>query len=370
MKQNNKSPREALFHVTKRAVMPSWKTWLIRGIGLLLALIVNGLFIYLVVGTNPFAAYATLYKGAFGNSTYTRSTLIYTAKLLCIAVALAPAFKMRFWNIGAEGQVLVGALASACVMIYGSSLPPCIIFPLMIICSILAGAFWGFLPAVFKAKFGTNETLFTLMMNYVATKLVAFFYDMWKGPKSSLGKINRGTKAGYLPSLFGEDYSIYFIVVVALVILMYLYLKKTKQGYEIAVVGESKNTATYAGINVKKTIIRTMIISGAVCGLCGFLTVSGSEHTIAENTASGYGFTAIIVAWLAKFNTFYMAGISLFLVALEKGTNLIANTFPAFDASASKIVIGTILFFIIGSEFFINYKINFASKNTKKVVED
>ena len=370
MKQNrSNAPREALFHVTKRASMPAWQAWSVRGIGVLLALLANALFLYVFVGLDPVEAYTTLFKGAFGNSIYTRDTLIFTSKLLCIAVALAPAFKMRFWNIGAEGQVLMGALTSAYIKINFSSLPTVALILVMFVMSMLVGAVWGLIPAVFKAQFNTNETLFTLMMNYVAIQLVQFFYNGWKGAKPSLGRINASSKAGYLPALFGEKYAINFIVVAALVVLMFFYLKRTKQGYEIAVVGESQNTARYAGINVKKTIIRTMIISGAICGLCGFLTVSGQEHTIASNTAGGYGFTAIIVAWLAKFNTFGMVAVSMFIVALERGTNLIANNFSSFNASASKIVIGIILFFVIGSEFFINYKLNFRTSKKEAAHE-
>lgn len=205
------------------------------------------------------------------------------------------------------------------------------------------------------------------MMNYVAMQLVDYYYNIWKGSKASLGMLNPGTKAGYLPEYNGSSNNIIVTVVLIITVLMYIYLKKTKHGYEIAVVGESENTARYAGIDVKKVIIRTMLISGAVCGICGFLTVSGQDHSIAsDSTAGGYGFTAIIVAWLAKFNTAIMIAIALLIVFLEKGTAHIADTFVGFDANASKIVIGIVLFFIIGSEFFINYKLNFPKKKVRR----
>lgn len=355
-----KTQREPLIRISKRESIPRWKAWLYRAIAVLAALLVNAMFIYLVAGVNPIQVYSTMWSGVFGNEIYAWDTTFYTAKLLCIAVALAPAFMMRFWNIGAEGQLLAGALATAYVMINFSELPTPILFTVMFISAVVMGALWGIIPAIFKAKFGTNETLFTLMMNYVAIQLVDFFYNKWKGPASALGKINRATRAGYLPEVFGSQYTISVIIVVLLAVLMFFYMKKTKQGYEIAVVGESQNTARYAGINVTKVIIRTMIISGAVCGICGFMTVAGQEHTIESNsTGGGYGFTAIIVAWLAKFNTIFMALIALFIVFLEKGTSNIADTYDAFDSSASKIIIGIMLFFVIGCEFFINYKMNF-----------
>ena len=261
----------------------------------------------------------------------------------------------------------MGALSTAIVMVNFSTLSTPLLFTIMIVSSVVMGAIWGLIPAIFKAKWNVNETLFTLMMNYVAMQLVDYYYNIWKGSKASLGMLNPGTKAGYLPEYNGSSNNIIVTVVLIITVLMYIYLKKTKHGYEIAVVGESENTARYAGIDVKKVIIRTMLISGAVCGICGFLTVSGQDHSIAsDSTAGGYGFTAIIVAWLAKFNTAIMIAIALLIVFLEKGTAHIADTFVGFDANASKIVIGIVLFFIIGSEFFINYKLNFPKKESKE----
>ncbi len=365
MSKGKKSVKEPLIRLSKRNDIAAPKAWGFRAVALLLAFLTVGLFMYFVTGVGISETYATIYEGALGNKIYISSTLMFTAKLLCLSVALAPAFKMRFWNIGAEGQLLAGALATAIVMVYlGNSLPTWLLFIVMVVSSIAAGAACGLLPAVFKAKFNTNETLFTLMMNYVVIKLVDYFYDLWKGNASSLGKLNRGTKAGYLPDLFDIKWLFTVAVVLIIAVLMFFYLKKTKQGYEIAVVGESVSTANYAGINVNRVIIRTMIISGAVCGIAGFLTVSGKDHSISSvTTGGGYGFTAIIVAWLSKFNTLTMILVSFFIVVLERGTELIASRNEAFDSSASKIVIGIVLFFVIGAEFFINYKINFRKKN-------
>ena len=245
--------------------------------------------------------------------------------LLCIGVALAPAFKMRFWNIGAEGQILIGALAAAFCMLYiGNSVPTPILFLCMILASITAGAVWGLIPAYFKAHWNTNETLFTLMMNYVAIQLVACFVNIWRGQASSLGKLNVDTQAGWFPMIFGQRYMINIFVILIFTVLMYIYLKYTKHGYEISVIGESANTARYAGINVRKVTLRTMAISGAICGISGFLILSGKDQTISTATAGGRGFTAIIVAWLAKFNTFYMMLISFLLIFLERGASQIA----------------------------------------------
>ena len=360
--------KEPLIRVAKRDGMPLYQNILIRAVAIVLAMLLVVLFVHFTAGISAGTTISYMWEGVFGNSIYLRDTVFYTAKLLCIAVALAPAFKMRFWNCGAEGQVLAGGLATAVVMVYCGNLPAPLLYLVMFISALALAAIWGILPAVFKAKMGVNETLFTLMMNYVAIKLVDFFYNKWKGSASSLGKLNKGTKAGYLPDLFGSENSWLLLAVVILTIAVYFYLSKTKHGYEIAVVGESQRTAEYAGINVKTVTIRTMMISGIICGICGFMTVAGHDHSISSSTtAGGYGFTAIIVAWLAKFNTGFMVLISLFVIFLERGTSHIADKCSGFDASASKIVIGLVLFFVIVSEFFINYKINLRSKHDKEV---
>lgn len=362
MKTTNAAAKEPLLRIARREDVTTPKAILIRALAILAALVVDALFIFFVTGLNPLKVYGVMFSGTFGNFMRFKWAVEELAKLLLIGIALAPAFKMRFWNVGAEGQVLIGALMTAIVMIQGESLPSIILFPLMFVAAMLGGAIWGVIPAIFKAKWDTNETLFTLMMNYIAIQLVSYYYNKWKGTASALGKLNKASQAGWFPAIFGQRFFINIIIVIILMVVMYLYLEKTKQGYEITVVGESQNTARYAGINVKSVIIRTMAISGLICGLCGCLTVAGQSQTISSNTAQGYGFTAIIVAWLAKFNTFYMAGISLFIIALENGTQLIADKYSSFSDSACDVVIGIMLFCIIGSEFFINYRLIFRKK--------
>ncbi len=342
--------------------MPFYKALAIRGAAVLLALLVCAGIIFAIVKMNPIKVYQTMFKGAFGSNRKIWATVKEVMMLLCISVGLAPAFKMKFWNIGAEGQVLVGGIVTAACMIYLEELPTPLLFAAMVIASILAGAVWGFLPAIFKAHFNTNETLFTLMMNYIAIQLTSYCVALWERSygTNSVGIINPATHAGWFPRLWGGQYTINVIIVMALTVMMFIYLAKTKHGYEIAVVGDSENTARYAGINVKKVIIRTMILSGAVCGLSGFVAVAGASHTISTSTAGGRGFTAIIVAWLAKFNTFVMIAISLLLVFLDIGASEIATEYH-LNEYASKMITGIILFFILGSEFFIRYKMIFRS---------
>lgn len=274
-------------------------------------------------------------------------------------MGLAPAFKMRFWNIGAEGQILIGGIITAGLMrSLGPSIPAPALLVLMAAVSLIGGCVWGVIPAVFKARWGTNETLFTLMMNYVAIQLTSYCVALWENPagSNSVGVINQQTKWGWFPKLFGKEYSLNVILVLTLTIGMFVYLKYSKHGYEISVVGDSENTARYAGISVRRVTIRTMAISGAICGLAGYIAVAGVGHTISTTTAGGRGFTAIIVAWLAQFNSFVMILISFLLVFLQKGAVQIASQFNLNDY-ASNIITGIILFFILGSEFFINYRL-------------
>lgn len=358
---DKQSKHEPLFHLVKRDALPWYKSWLIRIGSILIALVVCALLTMFLTHENPISVYATMIKGAFGTSRRVWNLLQSLAMLLCVSLAVTPAFKMRFWNIGAEGQVLVGGLATAaCMICLGGKIPNALLIIAMIISSMLAGAIWAVIPAIFKAKFNTNETLFTLMMNYVGIQLVSYFVMLWESPKGSgkIGIINQANQEGWLPVIGDYDYLLNIIVVFALTIFMYVYLKYSKHGYEISVVGESENTARYIGINVKKVILRTMLLSGAICGIAGLLLVGGTNHTITTTTADNRGFTAIMVSWLAKFNPIYMILTSLLLVFLQKGAGEISTVFN-LNQSFSDIITGIILFFIIGSEFFINYQIKF-----------
>ena len=349
--------KQSLFHIAKRDTLPWYKSFAIRGCAILLALVVCAVVTMLLTGENPVNIFATIFKGAFGSARKSWVTFQNLAVLLGISLAVTPAFKMRFWNIGAEGQVLIGCLATAaCMICLADKFPNAVLILVSLAAALAAGALWGFLPAFFKAKWNTNETLFTLMMNYVATSIVACMTNIMRGQASSLGTLNKATKAGWLPVINGQRYTINIIVVLVLTFAMYAYLKYSKQGYEISVVGESENTARYAGINVSRVMIRTMLLSGAICGLCGFLVVAGKDQTISTTSAGGNGFTAIIVAWLAKFNTFYMMLISFLLIFLDRGASEIASAY-SLNEYAADIITGIILFFILGSEFFINYRL-------------
>ncbi|MBO5868820.1 MAG: ABC transporter permease [Oscillospiraceae bacterium] len=359
--------KQPLFHIVKRAEMPWYCSWGIRAAAIIIALVCCGVISTLVTSENPLQIYATIIDGSFGTERKFMVLLQNTAMLLCIALALTPAFKMRFWNIGGEGQALAGALASAACMILMKDQSNLLVIPCMVVTSICAGAIWGAIPAFFKAKFGTNETLFTLMMNYVATQLVAYFSVVWENPKGSgtIGVINRVSKVGWFPEILDNKYALNILIVLLLTVFMFIYLKYSKHGYEISVVGESERTARYIGIKVDRVIIRTMLLSGAICGLAGLLLVGGTNHTLNADIVDGRGFTAVMVSWLGKFNPIWMVLTSFLLVFLERGAGEIATDF-GLNASYGDILTGVILFFIIGCEFFINYKISLTKTEKKE----
>ena len=353
------SAREPLFHIVKRDSMIWYKAWAVRLIAVLVALIVCAVIIMFLSGKNPLQVYKAMFDGAFGSSRRIWALFQELAILLCVSLAVTPAFKMQFWNIGAEGQVLMGGLATAAVMFYlGDKVPYPVLLILMIVASITAGAAWGLIPAIFKAKWNTNETLFTLMMNYIATQLVLFCICIWARDGSG---ILRPMKDLGLPRIGPSDYFLNILIVAVLTVVMYIYLHYSKQGYEITVVGQSQNTARYIGINVKTVIIRTMVISGLLCGLAGLLLVGGTNYTVSTATAGGRGFTAIMVSWLGKFNPLYMILTAGLVAFLSRGSLNIVTQFR-MDDSISDIITAIILFFIIGCEFFLNYKLVFKKK--------
>lgn len=355
--------RNPPYRIVKRAAVSTKRAILTRVIAVASTLLFCSLLSFFLIDANPIQFLICLFQGTFGNSIYLLKLAKNSAVLLCISLAVTPAFKMKFWNIGAEGQTHVGALAATAVVIYlGGKVNETCLLLLMFIAAVLAGAIWSGIPAIFKAKWNTNETLFTLMMNYVALGLVNYFVLIWSGGDTSIGEL----KFGHLPILFGNEYLFIIISALILAAIAYVYLRYTKHGYEISVVGESENTAKYVGIKVGKVLIRTLLISGALCGVAGFLIVGALDHSVSGDTVGGLGFTAIMASWLAKFNPIVMIGTSVFIAFLEQGASAIVTVFDT-PLALPDIFIGIILFTIIGCEFLINYSIK---RNQKQEKED
>lgn len=359
-----------MIQISKRGAVSRKRNIAIRLAAIVLAIIVCAVITMATTGTDPLAVFLAFINGSFGSERKLWIFLQDTAILLIISLAVTPAFKMHCWNLGAEGQVLAGAMAAAaCMVLLGDTVSNGALIACMVIASVVTGALWAGIPALFKAKFNTNETLFTLMMNYVATQIVAYFCVKWENPVGSctIGVINAQNEAGWLPQL-GNKYLLVILVAVIMTVLIYFYLNYTKHGYEIAVVGESERTARYIGIKVPRVIVRTMLFSGAICGVAGLLLVGGIHHTVSTSLVGGQGFTAVMVSWLAAFNPIVMILTSALLIFMGSGANQLASS-CGLNQSFGDILTGVIIFFIIGSEFFVQYKISF-HKKSKEVGEN
>jgi len=363
---------EPLIQLSKRESISTAKAWLIRLGAIVVGLIVCGIVAFILSdklrsGDKTIFEfyYSFLYKSSFSTSRKLWKFFKNMAVLQCISLAITPAFRMRFWNIGAEGQTLMGVWGAIAVAFYlGNRIPAWLLLVLMLIASLICGAIWAVIPAIFKAKWNTNETLFTLMMNYVAINVVSYFLVVWvPSGSSSLGKLD----VGKLPAVV-HDYFLIILIAFLLTLFLYVYLNHSKQGYEISVVGESIRTAQYSGMSVGKIIIRTMIVSGLLCGLAGYLIGAGLDQSITTESIGGQGFTAIMVSWLAHFNPLVMLLTSGLITLLNQGAAQISQDFNVSGAIPD-VIVGIILFFIIGSEFFINYKVKLRRKAHNEIKE-
>lgn len=364
----NKAEGGARIHLVRRDAVPFREAVLIRVIAVVLAFLVCGIVTVALTGENPALVFESLIRGNFGTGRKVWIMLQNLAMLLCVSLALTPAFRMRFWNIGGEGQVLMGCLATAaCMLKLGGKIPNPLLYLVMTVSAIAAGAVWAGIPAFFKAKWNTNETLFTLMMNYVASQLVAYFIIRWEVPKGSgkVGIINAKTHYGWLPQIGQYKYLLNVLIVAAVLVLLYIYLAYSKHGYEISVVGHSEQTARYIGIKVEKVIVRTLLLSGAICGLTGLLLVAGTDHTITTTITASRGFTGVMVAWMGHFNPIMMILSSFIIVFMGRGASEVSTTL-GLNESFGDIMTGIIIFFIIGSEFFVTYKLSFGKAAGKE----
>ncbi len=363
-----KKVKEPILHLVKRSDLPGWKAWGIR------ALAIVGSFIFICIiccaelKISPFVFIRDMFLGSFGTNTNTNVFFRDLAILLMISLAVTPAFKMKFWNIGAEGQVLISAWAcTACMFYLGGKVPNGALIFIMLIASLAAGMIWSVIPAIFKAIWNTNETLFTLMMNYIALQITLYFIKVWVPTGTG---ILSPIEYGNLPQIAGGDYLLSIIVSIVFTFAVFFYLKFSKHGYEISIVGESVNTARYIGISVKKVIIRTLILSGTICGVVGFLIAGGIDHMVSSATVGGRGFTAVLVSWLGQFNPIAMVVMSFLVVFMSKGTSRVMENCGIPNAFLAQVLTGIVFLIIIACEFFVRYRVVFNKKMFAKKPRD
>ena len=360
----NKKTHEPIIHLVKRVEVNQKQAWGIRIGAFLLSILVCAIVSTILSGRSMGFFFTNFFKGIFGTERRIWNLLHETAIILLIALAVTPCFKMKFWNIGGEGQVLMGALGCAVIISQmGGEYSDAATIVTSLVLSIAFGIVWAAIPALFKAKWNTNETLLTLMMNYIAVCIVNYFIKK-VDPK---GTGNLTFSEGVIGEIGGNEFILKIIIVVIITAIMGVYLKYTKHGYELTVVGESENTARYIGINTKKVIIRTLILCGVLCGIAGFLLVSATNHGIgSSSTVGGRGFTGVMISWLGHFNPLGIALASFIYVFFSRGAVQVGNL-GRLGSSFPDIICGIFLFIIIASEFFINYQVKF--RNGEKIRE-
>ena len=356
--------KEPLLRISKRKELTPRQSFALKMVSLLLALIAGAIFLA-ILGYNPFVIYATIVSGAFRSKLAIQGTVKLMIPLFISALGVTLAYKMQFWNIGAEGQIIIGAIFASYFALFHANWPRPILLIVMLIAAMVGGGLWGLLPAFFKNKWDTNETLFTLMLNYIALHIISFLRDgPWRDPANpGFAKIATFEENATLPKVLGIH--IGWIIALVLFVLVYIYLKYTKHGYEISVIGGSKATANYAGMNVKKIVLRTIFLSGAICGIAGFSNAAGSDLTLATGVAGGVGFTAIIVAWLADLDPIGIFVVSFLFAVLDKGSSVIQSSY-GLSTDCSDVLEGIILFFVIAGGFFVRYTFVFRKKRIEK----
>ncbi len=356
--------REPLIRVVGRAERVGKQRVLLTVGAIALALTFGAVFL-LVMGYNPLQVYATILSGAFRSQLAREGTVKVMIPLVISTLGVTLAFKMRFWNIGAEGQIIMGAAFASYFALYCAHWNHWVLILVMFLAGAIGGGLWGLIAAAFKIRWGTNETLLTLMMNYIAQHIVSYLRDgPWKDPEAAgFSKIARFDSNAALDKVLGVHFG--WIIAIVLAVIVFVYLKYTKQGYEISVVGESHETARYAGMNIKKITLRTMFLSGAVCGICGMVQATGADVTLTTNVAGGVGFTAIIIAWLGNLNPFISMGIAGAFSILEKGSTVVQSSY-GLSADCADVLQGIVLFFVVASEFFVRYRFVLRSNKEAK----
>ena len=348
------------FHIIQRGELGRGRAAAYRALAVLFALAMGALFL-LVLGYQPLAVYGTMVKGALGSAGMQKEVLKLTIPLCLASLGVLLAFKMHFWNIGAEGQIIMGAVAASYFAYFQQGLPQWALIPLMTIAGILAGGLWGLIPAWFKTRFGTNETLFTLMLNYIALHLVTFLREgPWRDPSGGFAAMPRFPKPARLPEIpfpFVGKLHLGWAMMLAMVLILFIYLRYTKQGYELSVVGENTRTARYAGMPVQKIVLRTMLLSAGICGLAGMLQVSGADRQLTDGIGGGRGFQAVSVVWLARLNPFGTLAVSFLFAVMQKGFSMMQTEYR-IPASMSDILQGILLFCVLGAEFFLQYRLS------------
>ena len=356
----NNTGKERIIRLSRRPSIEWWQRVIITAVAIVVAFLMCGIISTIAAPGSFLDFYEMFFSGAFVSTDSLLTVFWNAAFLFLIAVALTPAFKMRFWNIGAEGQCLMGGFGAMIGLYFiAPHVPLAIALLIELVLAIIFAVIWAVIPAIFKAFFNTNETLFTLMMNYIAAGLVGAFVLANKNTSTgTIDELYPTEHFGWIPIVekFNNSYIANIIIVILVAVLIWVYLRFSKHGYELSVVGGSQNTARYVGINVKKVIIRTIILTGVVCGVVGFLIVPGSAHTITSDSVGGRGFTAILICWISDFSIPLMGFYSFLINFVSTGCKDASKWLPYSD-KVGNVCVALFFVLLVVSTFFINFKV-------------
>jgi simple sugar transport system permease protein len=325
-------------------------------LSVLLSLVLGGIFLELT-GHDALEIYVLMFSGAFGSAYGLSETLVKGIPLMLAGLGISLAFRMQLWNIGAEGQFYMGAFAASWVPLTFPGLPAYQMIPAMVLLGMAAGGLWALLPAIPRAYLGVNEIISTLMLNYVAILWVDYLvFGPWKDPGGYNFPLSAPfSEAARLGTVGDSRVHTGIFFALAISVIIYIIINRTKWGFEIRVIGESEAAARYAGMDIRRNILLVMLISGAVCGLAGMAEVSGITGRLQPNLSPGYGYTAIIVAWLSKLNPFAILLVSVLFGGLQVGGYLVQTS--GVPATVATMLQGAILFFVLGGDIFTRYRI-------------
>ena len=349
-----------MIRIAAKQEVSGFREILLRIAAAFAALLASALIMALL-GFNPLDVFAKIISGSLGSAYRFRETVNKAIPLTVLSLGTAIAFRMKFWNIGQEGQFFLGAYGASLVAFAFPTLPPALLLSFMFIAGLVFGGLWALIPALLKIRFSTNETLVTLMLNYIALKWVSYLqYGPWKDPQAlGFPKITPFSRNAVLPSVFGIHAG--WVIALCLTALLFVLLKRTKLGYEIDVIGESDATARYAGMSVFRITIIAVMLSGGLCGIAGMMQASAIEHSLSEQLSGGLGFTSVITAWLARLDPAAIVFIAFLFSLLIQGGNFLQSSLQ-IPASISLVLQGIIIFFVLGSEFFIRYRFVWSGK--------
>ncbi len=326
----------------------------------IISLLVSFLLGAIVLGfshANPLQTYGAMIKGAFGSQMKLQYTLVKAIPLLLCGLSVGIAFRLKFWNIGAEGQYVGGVIGITWVMQFWTFLPEALLLPVGIIVGVLTGALLGGIPGVLKAQWSVDETLTTLMMNYIIIGYAEYLYiNAWKAPLGNMGTVPY-PKVAWLPKIWGRVHAGIFFAL-ALVVILWFVLYKTRWGFELNMIGKNQRAAQCQGVSIKKNIILAMLLSGAIAGLAGVIDSAAVTHQLTKGVDAGYGFTGIIIAWMSGLNPFVSIIISIIMAALETGTDALQMKL-GLPSAMGEVLQGLILIPLLAGNIFIEYRVLF-----------